>query len=138
MGFSVYPSAYITYNAGEAIKCDLLYINPANYYNTTSGEFICPVTGAYFITLTGQKAANYKLQLGVKHGQTMILHLIDTASSNGYNTAANSRLVECNQGDVMTIITLGDGKVTGGTNPETTFSGMLMETNGKYIAEIDF
>lgn len=132
VGFSVYLNTYsVDYDEGDLLKFNRKILN-TNYYNTTSGQFTCPVTGIYLITFTLSKYRTDNLYLSVQKQDTIVMQGIDTNEANDWTTVTNSRLVECVRGERMVMRAVGNGKVQGGGR-FTTFSGMLVATDGKSL-----
>ena len=48
MAFLAYPNADLFYEEGTQIVFNSVLTNYGSHYSTSSGEFICPVTGLYY------------------------------------------------------------------------------------------
>lgn len=134
VGFSVALDTWNqAYGRGEVVKFNGQTYNTKMYYDATSGQFRCPVTGVYFITLTARKYRTNNIELSVEQQGSVILHTIDTNKLNQWTTASNSRLVTCRQGEVMMVKAVGYTYLTSYTSDrkEAIFSGMLI-ADGKY------
>lgn len=132
VGFSVLLDSTppTTYRGGDVLVFNKQILN-LNYYNTASGQFSCPVTGVYFVTLTLVKDSDQALQLGLYLEDGVAQQGLDINKKNSGITVTISRLIECRKGDVMTVKGLADGNIFG--LKATTFSGMLMSTDGTCI-----
>ena len=74
--------------SGQNMIANVSQDNTGSHYNTSNGEFTCPVTGVYQVNFhgflhTGDSTSNYSIQI---HLNSSIMQYAYFAHVNGYNT----------------------------------------------------
>lgn len=77
-----------TEGTGQNMIANVSQDNTGSHYNTSNGEFTCPVTGVYQVNfhgflLTADSTSNYSIQI---HLNSSIMQYAYFAHVNGYNT----------------------------------------------------
>lgn len=98
-------------------------------FNLVQNSFICPVSGLYFVAVTFKKVGTTPLMLEViTETGGIILNSKDISIQNPNNTISNSGLCLCSPGELVRVVSYGEGAVHGHPdNIITTFSVMLIQ-----------
>ena len=101
-------------------------------FNTSTHEFVCPVTGVYLFCFNGYAYYTRQAEIALfKNGVKTIRSVGPVVSADANpNGASGSGIIKCNAGDILYCEMYGD---TGGQNwniyhheGTTTFSGYLL------------
>ena len=63
-----------------------------------SNQFVCPVTGSYYLLLNLRKYYDLNTEVVLKQGDQTVFKLEDTQSLNKYNVLSNSAVIRCLKG----------------------------------------
>ena len=125
--FSAYALGSTSYAPDATLVFDNVVTNVGGGYNSTTGEFTCPVGGAYVFSLsiiheTEQLIADIQSE-GVAYGTAYCFF------SDAYDQGAVTVVMECDEGQVVSAINAGvsSGTLFGGSNRlGSMFTGYLL------------
>ena len=72
IGFSAYKFGGGSVQPSSAVVFDRTYLNVGNDYNTGTGEFTCPVSGLYYITVTIKNGGSGTWVAGLQRQDTVL------------------------------------------------------------------
>ena len=112
---------------GQIIAFDIVNINVGNHYNTSTGRFTAPVSGAYYFScgfLSPGSAAVFDFRFR-KNGSTLIGGAYSGDSVASYKQGHGSASVYLAAGDYMEMVALGTPALHGDP-PHNVYSGFLI------------
>jgi hypothetical protein len=104
--------------------------NTGNHFNTSTGQFTCPVTGRYFFSfnlLSDDTRQNYFYAHLRKNGSVVkFTQEIKSNSTTSGATISTSMVVDCAANDVVDVFGYGSSVNIHASNQYTWFSGYLV------------
>ena len=122
------------YSAGERMIYRNATINRSQHYNTTTGEYTCPVNGVYLFTFSiggNNENKEYRASASLYKEGTEVssVFFYNENSETVYDTMSRSDIVSCVKGERVWIQSdYGLNQITG-NSVYTIFSGVLLFTN---------
>ena len=122
------------YNASERMIYRIAIINPGQHYNTSTGEYTCPVTGIYLFTYSvygsrikdGYAHSTVSASL-YREGTWIRLGYFSNENSEDISiTLSHSDIVQCSEGDRVWVQSSHNNNQIYGHFVYNIFSGLLL------------
>ena len=127
-------SYYITYSTGERMIYRYAVINPGQHYNSSTGEYTCPVTGIYLFTYSvyghaikdGPTHSRAIASLYRKGAEINRIHFLNNNSEGINISLSGSDILQCSQGDRVWVQNYWGNNRIYGHSVYNMFSGVLL------------
>ena len=132
IAFSTYLGHYILHAApGHTIKCDQIFLNDGNVYNSHTGIFTGTVTGVYLFTFS-IAVYDHGRWVGVKlvvDNRNIVDSVVGTDGTSDDKMVGDTAILQLNENESVWLEAYASpgGELVGSSNSRmTTFSGVLL------------
>ena len=115
------------YYRDERVKFSQEIVNDAQLFNTTTHEFVCPVTGVYLLQAHFRSSSGFAFTANVMRNNTIIF---STVSFFNDQNGSNMATMECNESEAVYVEVTENGFLAGDeTNQNSCITVVLLNAN---------
>ena len=132
-GIHLYENQHVYISPRERIIYHHISTNPGGHYNTSTGEYTCPVSGVYFFQFSiygyfiRDSTAAVASAVLVKNGRILVeLAMFNFGTEGIHNTMSNAMVLQCNAGEKVWVEGDHENNHLFNLNNLNWFSGFLI------------